>query len=51
MPVSMMAMTRSEPKSESARIADGGEDSSPRKRGERVVARWRTRSGTTAATP
>jgi hypothetical protein len=32
-------------------MAEGGEESIPRKRGERVVASWRTRSGTTAATP
>nr|CAB3481125.1 unnamed protein product [Digitaria exilis] len=51
MPVSTMAMTRSAPKSESASSAEGGEESNPRNRGERVVARRRTRSGTTAATP
>jgi hypothetical protein len=51
MPVSRTAMTRSAPKSESARSAEGGEERRPRNPGERVVARWRTRSGTTADTP
>ncbi|OAY79835.1 hypothetical protein ACMD2_04205 [Ananas comosus] len=51
MPVSRTPMTRSDPKSESARMADGGDGSSPRNCGDRVVSGRRTSSGTTDTTP
>ncbi|KAH0452638.1 hypothetical protein IEQ34_019937 [Dendrobium chrysotoxum] len=50
-PVSITPITRSEPKSVSARRPELSDDLRPRNCGERVVSRWRTCSGRIARTP